>query len=951
MRPILAREVMCRVDSAAMIGVVAEGAGNRSVEGRAVAEFLRAAGVEPSVVVIEGEAGIGKTTLWLAAIEQAGERGFQVLSARAGQAESILAYAAVADLLGEIESAMLTALPDVQRVALERVLLRASAGGPATDQWVVAAAFLSVVDGLAGDRPVLVAIDDVQWLDSSSRSVIAFAARRLRARVGVLLAVRTDPDIDNTVWLQLSRRDDVVRIRVRPLTLGGLHTLFLEKLGRSFPRPTMVRIAEFSGGNPFYALELARAMGDRSPESEAALPATLAGLVRARIGRLEDDARNVLLAAACMADPTVDLLAQATGTGVERTVELLEEPESQDIIRIDGNRVLFSHPLLARSVYTDAGPARRRRMHRALADVVTLPELRARHLGLATTRAEPATLRALDEAADAALARGAPAAAAELIELAIALGGDTSSRRIRAAQHRFQSGDTDRAQAVLAPTIDRIPPGLIRAIAFDLLAGMRIYDNSFLQAADRLKAALDDAKDNPVVLVQTLLMLSFVELNADEYGESLRHARQAVTVADGLGLPALTSQALAMWVRASFTYGQGFDEHDLRRALELEDLDIDVPIPFRASAINALVLGCTGRLDEARTQMRAILQRCVERGAEGDLVTVAGYSAWVDIWQGRFSDAADVANDAVERAEQLGGDHVLVIPLSVRAAIAAYTGRESDARADAHEALKSEQDASPRLAGYWPTMTLGFLEVSLGRYAEALTTLRPVVSVFNTIPGTEILHAWYIPDAVEAMVALGRLEEAEPLIEALERNGSQLDRAWMLAVGARCRSMWLAARGDVVGAEQVALRAMTEHERLPMPFERARTQLLLGQLQRRQRRKDAAAATLHEALRAFEAMGTPFWAGHARAELARTKVSPARDLGLTPTEQRVAERAASGMTNREVAAALFISPKTVEHNLSRVYRKLGIHSRAELGQWLRQLNVRETPDSPGAADH
>ncbi len=934
-----------------MIGVVGGAVGSRSVENRAVAEFLIAADVQPSILVIEGEAGIGKTTLWLAAIEQARARGFRVLSAREGQAESKLAYAAVADLLGDVESAVLTALPDVQRIALERVLLRANGGGPATDQRVVAAAFLSVIEGLAAHTPLLVAIDDVQWLDSSSKSVVAFATRRLRGRVGVLLTERTDTGIDDAAWLQLSRPDGVVRIRVRPLTLGGLHTLFLDKLGRSFPRPTMVRIAEFSGGNPFYALELARAIGDRSAESEAALPATLAGLVRARIGRLQDGARNVLLAAACMADPTVDLLARATGTGVERTVELLEEPESHDIIRIDGNRVHFSHPLLARSVYTDAGPARRRKMHRALADVVTLPELKARHLGLATTRADQETLRALDEAADAALARGAPAAAAELIELAIGLGGDTSPRRIRAAQHRFQAGDTKRAQAVLAPTIDAMEPGPLRAVAFDLLAGMRIYDNSFLQAADRLKAALDDAKSNPVVLVQTLLMLSFVQLNGDEYGESLRHAREAVTVAEGLDLPTLTSQALAMWVRASFTYGQGFDETNLRRALELEDPHVDAPIPFRASAINALILACTGRLEEARAQMRAIRQHCAERGAEGDIVAIAGYSTWVDIWQGRFSDAEEAANDAVERAEQLGGDHVLVIPLSMRAAVAAYTGREREARADAHEAMQNALGGSPRLPGYWPAMVLGFLEVSLGRYAEALTVLQPVLSAFHTIPGTEILTAWYLPDAVEAMVALGRFDDAEPLIEALERNGGQLDRAWMLAVGARCRSMLLAARGDVVAAERVAHDAMSEHQRLPMPFERARTLLLLGQLQRRQRRKEDAATTLHEALRAFEGMGAPMWAEHARAELARTKVSPGREPGLTPTEQRVAERAASGMTNREVAAALFISPKTVEHNLARVYRKLGIRSRAELGQRMRQLNVRETPDSPEAADH
>jgi DNA-binding CsgD family transcriptional regulator len=154
----------------------------------------------------------------------------------------------------------------------------------------------------------------------------------------------------------------------------------------------------------------------------------------------------------------------------------------------------------------------------------------------------------------------------------------------------------------------------------------------------------------------------------------------------------------------------------------------------------------------------------------------------------------------------------------------------------------------------------------------------------------------------------------------------------MLAVGARCRGMWLAAQGDVEGAARKAQDAMAEHDRLPMPFERARTQLLLGQLQRRQRQKERARATLREALQAFEAMGAPLWADRARAELARAEVVPTHDLALTPSERRVAQLAASGRTNRDVAAALFISPKTVESNLARIYRKLGINSRAELGR-------------------
>ena len=170
---------------------------------------------------------------------------------------------------------------------------------------------------------------------------------------------------------------------------------------------------------------------------------------------------------------------------------------------------------------------------------------------------------------------------------------------------------------------------------------------------------------------------------------------------------------------------------------------------------------------------------------------------------------------------------------------------------------------------------------------------------------------------------MDRGAEAEPLIDALERNGEREDRAWMIAVGARGRSMLLAARGDLDAAGAAAARAITEHDRLPMPFERARTLLLLGQLQRRQRRKESASASLHEALDKFERLHIPLWADRARAELVRANVGPRQSGQLTPSEQRVAELAASGMKNRDVATALFISPKTVEANLARIYRKLG----------------------------
>jgi ATP/maltotriose-dependent transcriptional regulator MalT len=653
--------------------------------------------------------------------------------------------------------------------------------------------------------------------------------------------------------------------------------------------------------------------------------------MRLRIGQLDRDARRLLLAAACVADPTVDLLAQVTGAPVES----LGEAEAKGIIGIDGNRVRFAHPLLAQSVYTDATAAERRAMHRSLAQTVTVPELRARHLALAASSADPETLHALDTAADDAVARGAPAAAAELAELAIRLGGDHPERQIHAAQHHFNAGDPQRARALLEETVHRLPSGTLRGTALNLLAGVHLYDDNWTEAVAVLERALDDAEGNPALLAQTLIMLAFGQRMISKFDESLVSAQKAVDTAEELGDPPLISRALAMSVQLNFMYGNGVDEVSLRRAVELEDVDIEGHTVFSASMVEGLILAWTGRLDDARARMQALHRRCTERGAENDLTAVASCAALVEIWRGNFVEAARLADEVMERAEQGGGS--LAIALSIRSMAAAYVGREDDSRVDARAVLDiAKRTASPRLAE-WPAMTLGFLEVSVGNLAEALAALEPMMRTFKAIPGTEIMTASFIPDAVEAMITLGRGGEAEPLIEALERNGRRLDRPWMLAVGARCRSMLLAAQGDVEGAARKAREAMSEHDRLPMPFERARTQLLLGQLRRRQRQKERSRATLREALQAFEAMGTPLWADRVRAELVRAEAVPTHDLALTPSERRVAELAASGMTNKDVATALFISPKTVEANLGRVYRKLGINSRAELGRVIGEL--------------
>lgn len=907
----------------------------RPAEYRVVAEFLRAAAMQPSGLILEGEAGVGKTTLWLAGVDDARARGFRVFWARVGPQETSLTYAAVADLLSEVEPAVLDALPEVQRHAVDHVLLRASGTGPATDQGVIAAALVSVVEHVSRDVPVLVAIDDVQWLDPSSQAVLASAARRFSGPVGLLLTERTGHDGTLTSdWLALAGSDGIVRHHVGPLSLGALRALISARLGRSISRPTLVRIAEISRGNPFYALELAGAI--ESGSSPSTLPATLAELMRMRIGRLDGEARDLLLAAASAAAPTVELLTEVTRTDRQRTRELLNEATAKGIIEVDGDAVQFAHPLLARTVYSDATRRERRAMHRRLAQVATLPEARARHMALAASSADAATLAALDEAADAARARGAPAAAAELLELAIGLGGDTPERRIRAAEHHLHAGDLERAASILDTLMAHKPAGTDQARALNLLAAMRIHHSHFEEAVALLEQALNTAECSREVRVSTLLLLSYARLNAGDFLLALQNAERAVAHAADVDDPDLSSQALSLRTIIACMCGRGVDEHSVRRALALERPDSEAPIPFRASANNAMLLAWTGRLDEAGDQFAAVRRRCVERGAETDLTIVDVATVLNEVWRGRYGQAAQLADEALERAQQLGGDHMCVVAKAVKSVAAAHAGQVTEARETALDAIDlAQRCGSPRL-GDWATRALGFLEVSQGNYHEAARILQPLVDRFSAIPGTEIINVGYVPDAVRALTALGRHAEAEPMVDALESNGQLLDRPWMLAIGARGRSLLLAAAGDVEAAVSKAEEALAHHQRLPMPFERARTLLLLGQLQRRRRKKDIARATLTEAMQTFEALGASLWVDRARAELDRASAPARGESGLTPSERRVAELAASGMTTREVATALFISPKTVEASLARIYRKLGINTRAELGRQFSQ---------------
>ena len=393
---------------------------SRGAEEQALVEFLDSAPGEPCALVVEGDPGIGKTTLWLDAVGRARQRGFRVLTSRAAAAESVLAYAALADLLSDVDDSIWADLPAPQQQGLDAALLRGREDAHHTDARAVAAAFVAVIDRLAAQGPLIVAIDDLQWLDTSSANAVWFAARRLPTGAALLCTTRTE---EAALPLQLPIPDAVRRIRVQPLTVGELHQVLMLRLGSSLARPMLLRIHEIAGGNPLFALELAREIGTEH-NIELSLPSSLNDLVSSRIGRIGAAAEDALLAMASLPDPTVQVVAQATHTTPDHLVELLVEAETQAVVAIDGNRIRFTHPVLAHGVYTSAPPRRRREMHRRLAELVTEPELRARHLALSATTDEPQTVAALDTAAEIARSRGAPAAAAELLELAIGLGAN-----------------------------------------------------------------------------------------------------------------------------------------------------------------------------------------------------------------------------------------------------------------------------------------------------------------------------------------------------------------------------------------------------------------------------------------------------------------------------------------------------------------------------------------------
>jgi DNA-binding CsgD family transcriptional regulator len=921
-------------------GPAERGLVGREVEVAALADFLLAGRSAPRALVLDGEAGIGKTTLFDAALAEARDQGFAVFFCRPVGAEAAFSFAALADLLKPLLPEGLERLPLPQRRALAAALLLEEAEGSAPEERAIAFAAFQLLEERGG-APLLVAVDDVQWLDEPSASVLAFALRRLAAAPAAILVARRSSGAE-TAPLGLDRAfpdERLQRLRVGALSVGAIHRLLRERLGVSFPRPMLLQLHETSGGNPFYALELGRAL-ERSGApgrtgGRLGVPTSLSELVSARLAALQEEVREVLEPVALLSSPSVSIV-EALVSDAATVLARLRVAEAAVIVEVDGERVRFSHPLLAAQVEAELDPRRRRSLHRRLAELVGDTEQRARHLALGADGPSAEVADELEIASKTAASRGASGAAAELAELSISLtpagaAGSVSRRRyLLAADNHYASGDTERSRVILEPLLEQLPPGIERAEVL-LRLGERSYDD--LEESERLLAqAFLEAKSDPRLRAEIVIARDVTAFHRHGPAAAVKLARDSAHVVEESGDLVLLALFLAQLSFVELN-AEGVTPGVLERAFELEELVGPLPTHTTPTLVEGVRLMYADEHERAREALQRAHAVSVAQGYE-PAQTVALFHLAVLEWRaGEWSRADKYAEELLEGGEQRGLEFRGGLSLWIRGLVDAYLGRLDQARARAAEGIsRSSEDDQHRFLERNLAL-LGLVDMFTGDYRAAAERLAPLARRLQE-RGTGEPSQYPVREiAIEALVAVGDLDEAWIQLEWLDEAGRRLGTPWPLAMGARCRGLLQAAEGDLAAALASCERALEVHERMPSPFERARTLLIYGAMLRRVKRRKAAREAIEAALSIFEALPARVWAANARAELARIG-GRASSNGLTEGERRIAELVATGKSNKEVAAALFLSVNTIEDALKRVYRKLEVHSRTELAHRL-----------------
>ena len=906
------------------------------------ARFLAGVAEGPAAILLEGEAGIGKTTIHEALLDEARNLGFRVLAARAAQAQRAMPFVVLTDLFESSFDDVERHLPQPQAHALRVALLRVDDVGTPGSPRALLQAVSSAVVLLAKQSPLLIAVDDVQWTDRASADALAYAARRLSGPIGIAIARRHEPgDPTRAPPFELHRTIEPMRFQrvvVRGLPVAVIFRLIRDRLGISLPRPSLLRIHEISAGNPLFALEIAARIDRETGPDVAGMvmreSPTLRGLVEERTERLPHPTRGALLFAAATSRPTVETLSAAMGEDVR---DALAEAERAGVVAINRGRIRFTHPLLAAVAYSSAPAERRRKAHQRLAEVVDDVDERTRHLALAADAPSPVVAELLDAAARRARSKGARGAAAEFAEEARRLTPpqhkeDLRRRSIEAADHHFHAGDLRRARTLLDEVLNETTKDVLRASALLLAAEIAYHENSFVEALKLLEEALEHAQGDAKLIAFVSMRLAFVLTSLGDFAGAPGPAETAVQTAESCDEPALIAEALAVRAMVQYLSGQGLDRAAVDRSLALEDPNRWVVPLMRPSLIAGFLDVYDGNLDAAEARLSALRVRLLERGEDEDLPYVSSYLAWTECWRGNLDSAERYGREAVEVAGQLGTEALYGYTLAMGVAlVAAHRGDESGTRTAADDAVAIFERTGWVVGFLWARWSEAILELSLGHATAAEQALAPLTGLVEAMGVDEPVRAMFLPEAIEALIGIGERERAARLIEVWEACAQRLDRAWALAAGGRCRALLHAAAGDLDAALAALGEALGQQARTPMPIAQGRTLLLKGQIERRAGHRRSARETLEHALDVFQRHGHRLWAERARDELRRVQPRRKAPADLTPTEAQVAKAAAKGKTTREIAEALFISPKTVEANLAKVYRKLGIHSRAELG--------------------
>jgi DNA-binding CsgD family transcriptional regulator len=918
----------------------------RSDEVARISGFLNALTDGAQCLLLEGEAGIGKTTLLRWGTEEAAARGTLILSASPVEPEVPWEFAVLADLLGTAPDSALELLTPAHHRAIDSAVFRSGASDRAVDPRTLAMAVLALLRTLAAASPTVLVIDDLQWIDEPSAAVLSFALRRIgRAPIGLLATVRTGWSGDAPPLITDSVGEVTVEhVGLGPLGSSAIREMLSNRTSLTFDRKKLLRLEEISRGNPYFLLELvAKRDPDLADDVNGAtdVPVSLRRLVLGRLDALPAAARDVLLVCALAGDPEESVVLAAAEEPLSAEDEL-DRLVRAGMVRRSGGKIVFAHPLIRSVVTSDAPPVLRRAAHGRLAAVVRRREDRARHVALSAVGPDEATASELEYAAIVADRRGAHQTAATLARLAVGLTpqqqvDDRNRRTALEAEFCFEAQDPARASVLLESIVDAIPVGSDRAVLLRRLARFLAFRGDPMSSwIGRLRTALEEASDDPALQVAILFDLAVAVSNVGDHTGTGHYASLALELVEGVGDKAREAQVCAGMAFTTFCGGGGI-RHDLvGRALSGAPQPPLLGVDLRPTVAIGHLLLLSDDFDGARNLYEEEYQRTLTDGVVTGLPLMIWGFALTEAWSGNWVRAEELVAEGCDLAGDAGCWPSISAMSGVSGLMHVYRGRIAEGVADCQRALGVAQQLGMPLFEYLAAGALGLADLSVGDARAAHEHLAPLAELVRSGGVAEPGILRFLPDEIEALIRMGEFASAEELLGQFEVRSMELGRLWAIAVSGRCRGLLLAGLGDLVAAESALELALEQHEHLPMPFERARTMVVAGEVFRRSKQKARSRQVLEAAATIFGNLGAPLWEQRARDELGRLGIrgprADALSSDLTKVERQVADLVVTGLTNTEVAAQLFMAQRTVEAHLSRIYRKLGVRSRTQLSR-------------------